>query len=75
MPGNVADGNMAIYCASYIMATEDDLREKGSICLPLNSLKTSMKAVVEYFEKYPQLKKENARIAVDAAIKAKYPCP
>ncbi|WP_299374805.1 Rap1a/Tai family immunity protein [uncultured Kiloniella sp.] len=75
MPGNTVDGNMAVYCAAYIMAAEDDLSEKGSICPPTNSPKISIKAVVEYFEKHPELKKKNARIAVDAAIKAKYPCP
>ncbi|WP_417454702.1 Rap1a/Tai family immunity protein [Kiloniella sp.] len=75
MPGNTVDGNMAVYCAAYIMAAEDDLSEKGSICLPPTPPKISMKAVVEYFEKHPELKKKSARIAVDAAIKAKFPCP
>ncbi|KLN61685.1 hypothetical protein WH96_04955 [Kiloniella spongiae] len=75
MPGNFLAAKKGIYCAGYIMAAEDDLREKGIICLPPHSSKASINAVIDYFEKHPELQKENARVAVDAAIKAKFPCP
>ncbi len=74
-PDNLLAAKKGIYCAGYIMAAEDDLREKEAICLPPRSSKASINAVIDYFEKHPELKKKNARIAVDAAIKAKYPCP
>ncbi|WP_419905065.1 Rap1a/Tai family immunity protein [Kiloniella sp.] len=73
-PGNLRGTKKGIYCIGYIQAVEDDLMEKGEICHSKYSAKASFKAILNYFETHPELAKDNARIAVTAALKETHRC-
>ncbi|MEH6631582.1 MAG: Rap1a/Tai family immunity protein [Halopseudomonas aestusnigri] len=74
MPGNFLGTKQGIFCIGYIQAVEDDLSQKGEICLSNNPTGVSFIAILYYFDSHPELARKNARIAVTAALKETHPC-